>query len=125
MSDDRSRKEKLSNGLDRVTSALGSLTAVFLAVLLILVWAPTYFLIKNLDTWQLVINTGTTCITFVMIFVLQHTTNRDSRALQVKLDEIIHSIHEAHDDVAAIEEKPECVIEQKHDEVHARLKREE
>lgn len=114
-------EEKLGAGLDRITSALGSLTAVFLAITLILLWAPTYFLFKSLDTWQLVINTTTTIVTFVMIFVVQHTTNRDSKAIQVKLDEIIHAIKEAHDDVAAIEEKPERVIKQKHDEVHQRL----
>jgi low affinity Fe/Cu permease len=118
-------EEKLGTHLDRITSALGSLTAVFLAVMLIALWVPTYFLFKSIDTWQLVINTGTTIITFCMVFVIQHTSNRDSRAIQTKLDEIICAIAEAHDDVASIEEKPERVIKQKHDEVHKRLRENE
>lgn len=113
--------ERASDGLDHVTAALGSLPAVFCAITLILLWAPTYFFFKSIDTWQLVINTVTTIVTFCMIFVVQHTTNRESKAIQVKLDEIICSISEAHDDVAAIEEKPARQIKQKRSEVKKRL----
>jgi len=60
-----------------------------LAILLILVWACTGPLFGYSDTWQLVINTGTTIITFLMVFLIQNSQNRDSEALQIKLDELI------------------------------------
>ena len=65
--------------------------AFFLAVLLILGWAVTGPIFHFNDTWQLVINTGTTIITFLMVFLIQSTQNRDTAALQIKLDELICS----------------------------------
>jgi low affinity Fe/Cu permease len=67
-----------------------------LAISVILVWAVTGPLFGFNDTWQLVINTGTTIITFLMVFLIQNTQNRDSEAIQVKLDELIRSIEGAH-----------------------------
>ena len=66
------------------------------AVAVIVAWAVTGPLFGFSDTWQLVINTGTTIITFLMVFLIQNTQNRDSEAIQVKLDELIRSIDGAH-----------------------------
>lgn len=66
------------------------------AVAVILLWAGTGPLFGFSDTWQLVINTGTTIVTFLMVFLIQNTQNRDSQAIQVKLDELIRSIEGAH-----------------------------
>jgi low affinity Fe/Cu permease len=66
------------------------------AVVVIVLWAATGPLFGFSDTWQLVINTGTTIVTFLMVFLIQNTQNRDSEAIQVKLDELIRSIDGAH-----------------------------
>ena len=70
--------------------------AFALAVIVIVVWAITGPLFGFSDTWQLVINTGTTIITFLMVFLIQNTQNRDSEAVQIKLDEIIRALEGAH-----------------------------
>ena len=69
----------------------GRPTAFLLAALVVVVWAATGPLFHFGDTWQLVINTGTTIITFLMVFLIQNSQNRDSAALQIKLDELIRS----------------------------------
>ena len=74
----------------------GTPMAFVIAVLIIVVWACSGPIFKFGDTWQLVINTGTTIITFLMVFLIQNTQNRDSEAIQVKLDELIRSIDGAH-----------------------------
>jgi low affinity Fe/Cu permease len=66
------------------------------AVMVIVSWAATGPLFGFSDTWQLIINTGTTIVTFLMVFLIQNTQNRDSQAIQVKLDELIRSIDGAH-----------------------------
>lgn len=77
------------------------------AVLIILIWAITGPLFGFSDTWQLVINTGTTIITFLMVFLIQNTQNRDTEALQLKLDELIRSIKSARNEVLDLEDLDE------------------
>ena len=77
---------------DGVTNALGTPWALSASILLIVVWAATGPIFHFSDTWQLVINTATTIITFWMVFVIQTSQNRQAKALQFKLDELIRSI---------------------------------
>ena len=95
----RDRKEEERRLVDRfmevsdaLTEALGTPWALALSILLIIVWALTGPIFRFSDTWQLVINTTTTIITFWMVFVIQTSQNRQAKALQFKLDELIRSI---------------------------------
>ena len=74
------------------STMVGSSWAFILAALIILVWAGTGPLFHYSDTWQLVINTGTTIITFLMVFLIQNTQNRDAKAIHLKLDELIRGV---------------------------------
>lgn len=82
---------------------LGSKWAFLGAGLIIVVWGATGPLFHYSDTWQLVINTGTTIVTFLMVFLIQNTQNRDARAINLKLDELIHAITKARDQMINIE----------------------
>src|SRR5215210_2653878 len=87
--------------------ASGRPITFFLAVAVIAVWAFTGPLFAFSDTWQLVINTGTTIVTFLMVFLIQNTQNRDSEAAQVKLDEIMRAIGDAQNELLDLEELEE------------------
>jgi len=91
---------------------VGSAWAFMLAVLTIVLWAATGAYFHYSDTWQLVINTATTVITFLVVFLIQNTQNRNDRALHLKLDEVIRSIRSAHNEMIDIEELSDAELEQ-------------
>ena len=84
--------------------AIGSPYAFATAVLVVVVWAATGPAFHYSDTWQLVINTGTTVVTFLVVFMIQNTQNRDSRAVHLKLDELIHAVGTARNRLVDIED---------------------
>ena len=90
--------------------ASGQPVAFTVAVLVVVVWALTGPIFRFSDTWQLVINTSTTIVTFLMVFLIQATQNRDAEAMQVKLDEIIRSIGNARNELLDIEELEESEL---------------
>lgn len=100
--------------------AAGQPAAFAIAVSIILVWAVSGPVFGFSDTWQLVINTGTTIVTFLMVFLIQNTQNRDSEAIQVKLDEIIRAIEGADNallDLEELDEKELDVIREHYEEM--------
>ncbi|HZQ08343.1 MAG TPA: low affinity iron permease family protein [Anaerolineae bacterium] len=88
----------------KTSHAIGSPIAFILAVLVIVVWAITGPLFGFSDTWQLVINTGTTIVTFLVVFMIQNTQNRDSKAIQLKLDELVRAIEGARNNMVDLED---------------------
>src|SRR5690242_8283021 len=98
----------------------GRTPTFILAIVVVLVWGATGPLFHYSDTWQLVINTATTIFTFLMVFLIQNTQNRDSLALQVKLSELIIAMKGAENRIASVEELSEEDLEKLHKEVSAR-----
>jgi low affinity Fe/Cu permease len=88
----------------RCSNAVGSPPMFFVAVGVVLTWGITGPLFGFSDTWQLIINTGTTIVTFLMVFLIQSTQNRDAKAIHFKLDELIHAVHGAHDELIDVED---------------------
>ena len=91
---------------------LGSKWAFSWAVLVIVVWACSGFVFHYSDTWQLVINTGTTIVTFLMVFLIQNTQNRDARAINLKLNELIHAVDKARDQMIDIEKLSDLELDE-------------
>ena len=85
-------------------AASGRPSAFFLAVFVVISWAVTGPIFGYSDTWQLVINTGTTIVTFLMVFLIQNTQNRDSIAVQLKLDELINAVKDARNELIDVED---------------------
>ena len=94
-----------------VARATGHPTVFALAVLVIIIWMVTGPIFSFSDTWQLVINTATTIVTFLMVFLIQNTQNRDSEAMQLKLDELIRALEGAHNAFLDIEELTEADLD--------------
>ena len=97
---------------NRVSTAAGRPRAFFLAVGVIVVWAISGPIFDWSDTCQLVINTGTTIITFLMVFLIQNSQNRDGAAIQAKLDELIRAVSHARNEFIGIEHLTETELEE-------------
>jgi len=95
---------------NNAAQATGHPSAFVVAALVILIWGITGPLFKFSDTWQLVINTGTTIITFLMVFLIQNTQNRDSAAIHLKLDELIRSHAQAKNSMLDLEHGDEEIL---------------
>jgi low affinity Fe/Cu permease len=94
--------------------------AFLTAATLVIVWALTGPLFGYSDTWQLVINTSTTIVTFLMVFLIQHTQNRDTLAIQLKLSELIIAVQEAENELAVAEDLSEEELEALHEQYRTR-----
>jgi low affinity Fe/Cu permease len=103
--------EKFANW---ATNATGSSAAFIIAILVIVIWGVTGPVFKYSDTWQLVINTGTTIVTFLMVFLIQKTQNKDSKAIHLKLNELLASHQGASNRMVDIEDLTEVELDQLH-----------
>ena len=112
----RKPKNPLGQMLERLsrkaTEATGTSSAFILALLVIIVWLISGPLFHFSDTWQLVINTGTTIVTFLMVFLIQNTQNRDARAINLKLNELIRAIDKAGDQMIDIEKLSDLELDE-------------
>lgn len=91
---------------------VGDPLAFILAALVVIIWAVTGPMFHYSDTWQLVINTGTTIVTFLMVFLIQNSQNRDAAAMQAKLDELIRAVEEARGQFIGIEHRTDKEIQE-------------
>jgi low affinity Fe/Cu permease len=103
-------RQRFNTLADRLTGALGSVWALVGSVLLVVVWALTGPVFHFSDTWQLFINTTTTVITFWMVFVIQNSANRQGKATQLKLDEIIRALADARDEFVTLDRASDEVL---------------
>jgi low affinity Fe/Cu permease len=109
------KRSKVSELLERfsyqATRATGTSSAFVLAVLVIIVWAITGPIFRYSDTWQLVINTGTTIVTFLMVFLIQRAQNKDALAIHLKLNEIVAALEGASNRLIDVEDLSEPEID--------------
>ena len=112
------KRNRLSQFLERfsrtATEATGTSTAFILALLVIIVWLVTGPLFNFSDTWQLVINTGTTIVTFLMVFLIQRSQNKDAQAIHLKLNEIVAALEGASNRLIDVEDLTEDEIKTLH-----------
>jgi low affinity Fe/Cu permease len=101
-----------SHFASRASHWAGHYIAFIAAVGIVLIWAATGPLFAFSSTWQLVINTGTTIITFLMVFLIQNSQNRDSMAIHLKLDELLRAVNEANNELIEAEDEDEKSLEQ-------------
>ncbi len=108
--------KKLDSAFTRVASWIASATgqplAFIVALLVVVIWAVTGPFFDFSQTWQLVINTGTTIVTFLMVFLIQNSQNRDTASMQAKLDELLYALEGAREQFIGIEHLSENEIEQ-------------
>jgi low affinity Fe/Cu permease len=130
MSATRSRRQQvlepaspLSRFLDHLTEWLGHPVAVIAAVGVVTGWLVFGPIFHFSDTYQLVINTATTIVTFVMVFAIQHTTNRETRAINLKLDELIEAVRGADEKLVGVEHASNAAIHRLSEQEEARAKR--
>jgi len=95
----------------RISTAAGQPMTFITAVLIILIWAVSGPVFHYSDTWQLIINTGTTIVTFLMVFLIQNSQNRDAAAMQAKLDELLRAVDKAREKFIGIEHLTDQQIE--------------
>jgi low affinity Fe/Cu permease len=112
----------------RSSAVLGSAWAFIAALLIIAIWGLTGPMFHYSDTWQLIINTGTTIVTFLMVFLIQNTQNRDAKAVHLKLDELIRAVQGARNNLVDLEKLSDDEmkrLEQEFERVHQRAERTE
>ena len=101
--DSHTANDRFGRFANSASNSLGSRWAFVIAIGIIVLWAATGPIFHYSDTWQLIINTGTTIVTFLMVFLIQNTQNRDARAINLKLNELIFSIASARNQMVDIE----------------------
>ena len=106
------RSDRFGRFAARSSHYLGSRWAFIVAIGVIVVWALTGPIFRYSDTWQLVINTGTTIVTFLMVFLIQNTQNRDARAIHLKLNELIHAVDKAKNKMIDVENLSEVELDE-------------
>jgi low affinity Fe/Cu permease len=100
-----------NNFATKTSTAAGQPVTFVIAVLIIVVWGVTGPMFHYSDTWQLIINTGTTIVTFLMVFLIQNSQNRDGAAMQAKLDELLRAVDKAREQFIGIEHLTDQQIE--------------
>lgn len=106
------RSSRFSRFAKWIARETGHPITFVIAVFVIILWLATGPLFRFSDTWQLVINTGTTIVTFLMVFLIQNTQNRDNSALQLKIDELIRAMEGAHNALLDLEELEDGQLEE-------------
>lgn len=111
-------QEQFRKFSQKTSELVGSPWAFIVAAVIILVWAVTGPIFGFSDTWQLIINTGTTIVTFLMVFLIQNTQNRDAKAIHLKLDELIRAVENARNNLVDLEELSDEELAKLQDQFH-------